>query len=73
MGHIVLVSKQGGQSEIIEDGVDGFIFDHEEEGSFLRQLKKVENLPEDDRAVISARARKRFGNFIILRGYMNKK
>lgn len=63
MGHIVLVSKQGGQSEIIEDGVDGFIFDHEEEGSFLRQLKKVENLPEDDRAVISARARKKVREF----------
>jgi glycosyltransferase involved in cell wall biosynthesis len=40
-GKIVLASKQGGQSEIIEEGKDGFLFDHEEAFSFHKTLKKI--------------------------------
>ena len=38
LGRIVLVSKQGGQSEIVENGIDGFIFDHENPETFFNQL-----------------------------------
>ncbi|MEP6746303.1 MAG: glycosyltransferase [Bacteroidota bacterium] len=40
-GKIVLASVQGGQREMIEDGVSGFLFDHNEPASFGRQLNKI--------------------------------
>ncbi|GAA4295186.1 hypothetical protein GCM10023183_00730 [Nibribacter koreensis] len=46
LGLIVLVSKQGGQSEIVEDGVNGFVFDHQDPDSFLRKLKQILDLSE---------------------------
>jgi glycosyltransferase involved in cell wall biosynthesis len=48
LGKIVLVSKQGGQAEIVTDGIDGFIFDHEEEGSFFHQLERIMKLNQDE-------------------------
>lgn len=57
MGHILLVSKQGGQAEMIEDGVDGFIFDHEVKNSFICQLKRIEKLQQEERTDISTKAR----------------
>jgi glycosyltransferase involved in cell wall biosynthesis len=56
MGNIVLVSKQGGQSEMVEDGINGFIFDHEQPETFARQLKKVLSLTEKERLSISKNA-----------------
>lgn len=38
---VVLASKQGGQRELIDNGINGFIFDHREEGSFRRMIEKV--------------------------------
>ena len=46
MGKVVLASVQGGQRELIEDGVSGFLFDHEDPTSFARQLEKVLALDE---------------------------
>ena len=44
-GHIVLASKQGGQSEIIIHGENGFIFDHAIEGDLEAKILDIENLP----------------------------
>ena len=46
LGKVVLASKQGGQREMMEDGVSGFLFDHNEPGSFARQLQKILALPD---------------------------
>jgi glycosyltransferase involved in cell wall biosynthesis len=56
LGKLVLVSKQGGQSEVVENGVDGFVFDHEQPGSFSNQLKKTLELTADQREGIRHRA-----------------
>ena len=41
LGKVVLASRQGGQREMIEDGVTGFLFDHDDPDSFKRQLLKI--------------------------------
>ena len=48
LGKVVLVSIQGGQCEMIEDGVSGFLFDHNEPGNFERQLLKVLSLTNEE-------------------------
>lgn len=57
LGKIVLASKQGGQAEVIEDGLNGFLFDHSEVGSFARQLKKILSLNGEKVARIGSEAR----------------
>ena len=49
LGKIVLASVQGGQREMITDGVDGFLFDHTRPDSFRRQLLRILEL--DDRQI----------------------
>ncbi|THU33532.1 glycosyltransferase [Niastella caeni] len=44
-GNIVLASKQGGQSEIINDAQNGFLFDHSEEDSLIKKVHVINNLP----------------------------
>jgi glycosyltransferase involved in cell wall biosynthesis len=46
LGKVVLVSKQGGQREMVEDGIDGFLFDHEDPLSFPNRLKEILALPQ---------------------------
>ena len=41
LGLPVLASKSGGQSEIIRDGIDGFLFSHSENSSFQQRLKEA--------------------------------
>jgi glycosyltransferase involved in cell wall biosynthesis len=41
LGKTVLASRQGGQREMIEDGVSGFLFDHNDPESFSRQLLAI--------------------------------
>lgn len=45
-GKVVLASVQGGQREIIRDGVNGFLFDHGEAGSFEEKLLHILSLDE---------------------------
>jgi glycosyltransferase involved in cell wall biosynthesis len=52
LGKIVLVSKQGGQFEVIEDGKDGFVFDHEQPETFASQLQRILQLSEAERQAI---------------------
>ncbi|WP_210465438.1 glycosyltransferase [Rufibacter roseolus] len=62
LGHIVLVSKQGGQAEIVEDGVSGFIFDHENPNSFFQQFHRVLSLSISQRVTIGRKASERIQN-----------
>lgn len=59
LGRIVLVSKQGGQSEVVENGIDGFIFDHEKPETFFSQLDLILQLRETERKNISSNAIKK--------------
>jgi glycosyltransferase involved in cell wall biosynthesis len=61
LGKIVLASRQGGHSEIIEDGEDGFLFDHYVPASFSQQLLHILDLNEEERQKITASAKKKVG------------
>jgi glycosyltransferase involved in cell wall biosynthesis len=56
LGKILIVSKQGGQSEIISPEQDGFIFDYQQADSFDTTLNKVLKLSAAERLEISRRA-----------------
>lgn len=47
LGRVVLASVQGGQKEMIEDGVNGFLFDHDDPSSFGSQLRKIISIDSD--------------------------
>ncbi|HVS95669.1 MAG TPA: glycosyltransferase [Puia sp.] len=57
-GKIVLASVQGGQREIIRDGENGFLFDHDIGGDFARQLKRILALSGEERRRICENARR---------------
>lgn len=59
LGKIVIVSKQGGQAEIITDNKDGFIFDYEQSDNFEITLQKVLSLGKEERRAISENAIKK--------------
>lgn len=59
LGKIVLASIQGGQSEIIEDGRTGFLFDHNDPPSFARGLNRILSLSPEDIEQIGANASKK--------------
>jgi glycosyltransferase involved in cell wall biosynthesis len=48
-GKILIVSKQGGQSEVITHEKDGFIFDYNIPGDFTSVLNKVVGLTKEER------------------------
>lgn len=48
LGKIVLASVQGGQQEMIEDGINGFLFDHRSPSAFRLQLEKILRLTDDE-------------------------
>ena len=48
LGKVILTSIQGGQSEIIKDGVDGFLFDHEKTETFAEKLNHILSLNNND-------------------------
>ncbi|HET9429930.1 MAG TPA: glycosyltransferase, partial [Chitinophagaceae bacterium] len=56
LGKIVLASKQGGQAEVIEDGQDGFIFDHDEPLSFSQQLTRILGMKVAEKVEVEKRA-----------------
>lgn len=47
-GNIVLASKQGGQTEIINDEQNGFLFDHNEEDSLIKKVHAINIMPADE-------------------------
>jgi glycosyltransferase involved in cell wall biosynthesis len=56
IGKTVLASIQGGQAEIITDGRNGFLFDHQQPRSFEKALQKVLDLDDDAIATIGNNA-----------------
>ncbi|PWT76917.1 MAG: glycosyl transferase family 2, partial [Bacteroidetes bacterium] len=54
---VVLASVQGGQREIITDGKNGFLFDHQEPGSFKKNLHRVLELADEEILRIGENAR----------------
>jgi glycogen(starch) synthase len=61
-GKIVLASVQGGQVEIIEDGKDGFLFDHDKSETFYSKLDLILSLPETEIRRIGENARAKIAN-----------
>lgn len=59
LGKVVLVSRQGGQREMVEQGVSGFVFDHSVPGSFRRELSTILALSDEEVLAIGLRARER--------------
>ncbi len=55
-GKIVLASVQGGQSEIITDGENGFLFDHFKNGDFKNKLLYVLKLDDKKIKLIGKKA-----------------
>jgi glycosyltransferase involved in cell wall biosynthesis len=58
-GKIVLASMQGGQAEIIEDGTDGFLFDHHTPQSFINSIKRINTLSSKEIITVSNNAYKK--------------
>lgn len=56
LGKILLVSKQGGQAEVIENNENGFVFDHTQPETFFSQLKKISGLSSEERNSIAQKA-----------------
>lgn len=59
LGKIVLASVQGGQREMIEDGENGFLFDHQQAGSFKARLLFILELNDEQVCQIGEKARER--------------
>lgn len=56
----VIVSKQGGQAEMVEtDGINGFIFDHEKKGDLEYKILEVLDTPDNVLENIGKNAKKR--------------
>jgi glycosyltransferase involved in cell wall biosynthesis len=53
LGKVLLVSRQGGQAEVIENNKTGFIFDHEKPETFSQQLHHILQLTTDQRKQVS--------------------
>ena len=45
-GKVVLAARQGGQCEVIENGINGFLFDHKTVGDFQEKLLHILSLPK---------------------------
>lgn len=56
-GKVVLTSMQGGQSEVVNDGLNGFLFDHKDPGSFAKKLKHILQLTTDQIIEIGTNAK----------------
>lgn len=55
-GHIVLASMQGGQSELLIHGVNGFLFDHTIPDDLINKIHEIEALPAEKIAAIRKNA-----------------
>src|SRR5690606_24102409 len=73
MGRVVLASKQGGQSEIINDGVNGFLFDHNIEDSFEKRLRHILELSTEEHTKIGEQAKRTINDVFNEIAIYNKK
>lgn len=58
LGKIVVCSSGAGASDIIEDGVNGFIFEKENPQALANVIEKVNNLTNNERVNLSIEAKK---------------
>jgi glycosyltransferase involved in cell wall biosynthesis len=63
IGKVVLVSQQGGHREVVENGISGFIFDHEKPHSFRQQLLTVLALDKSRKLEITNSAQERISKY----------
>ncbi len=59
LGKTVLASVQGGQREMIDDGLNGFLFDHNVPGDFGRRLADILSLTDQQLITIGDAAREK--------------
>jgi glycosyltransferase involved in cell wall biosynthesis len=59
LGKILIVSKQGGQAEVISNEKDGFIFDYHKTADFETVLNRVLQLTKEERLKIAEQAIKK--------------
>jgi len=59
LGKVVLASVQGGQREMIDHGINGFLFDHTIAGDFEEKLQLVLSLPDEKIAAIGNAAKEK--------------
>jgi glycosyltransferase involved in cell wall biosynthesis len=57
IGKVVLASRQGGQSEMIDHEKNGFLFDHYTEGDFQQQLQKVCVLSQEEQLQVQTNSK----------------
>lgn len=55
-GKLVMTSIQGGQSEIVKDGENGFLFDHDRPATFFEKIDTILNLDESSYKAITMAA-----------------
>jgi glycosyltransferase involved in cell wall biosynthesis len=72
-GKVVLASIQGGQSEIIENGKDGFLFDHTFPNSFKDQIRHIFSLSDESLQEIGQKAFLKIQNDFAYENIYNKK
>ncbi len=58
-GKVLLISDGGGQREMIEDGISGFVYDHLDVDSFIGKIKQALACTKEEYGNISRNARKR--------------
>jgi glycosyltransferase involved in cell wall biosynthesis len=63
LGKIVLASKQGGHSEVLNDGINGFLFDHRFPETFFSKLKFILSIDKETYTQISGEAIKRVNDY----------
>jgi len=56
IGKVILGSTSGGHRELLEDGYNGFLFSHEERGSFQEKIKTIIALDKNELLTIGQRA-----------------
>ncbi len=57
MEKVVLISKDGGQRELIKDGKNGFVFDHSIESDMINQIENILSLSNKEYYEIGVNAR----------------
>ena len=55
-GKMVLSSTQGGQRELIQDGVNGFLFDNNTEAAYIDKLQSILDMDEEQSNILGQRA-----------------
>jgi glycogen(starch) synthase len=61
-GKVLLISDGGGQREMIEDGISGFIYDHKDVNSFKEKINKALKCTKEEYKQISLNAHSRISS-----------